>query len=104
MSASPSSAGSEKLLAGYKVIDFTRVLAGPYCTRLLADLGAQVIKIERPGEGDEIRHIVLQLEEGRTDQSSYYLRLNAGKQGIAIDLAHRSRAMWCSIWCAMPTS
>jgi CoA:oxalate CoA-transferase len=70
------------------VVDFTRVLAGPYCTRMLADLGAKVIKIERPGEGDEIRHTVFQLEPGRTDQSSYYVRLNAGKQGIAIDLAH----------------
>jgi formyl-CoA transferase/CoA:oxalate CoA-transferase len=76
------------LLEGVTVIDFTRVLAGPYCTRLLADLGAQVIKIERPGEGDEIRHIVLQLDPDRTDQSSYFVRLNAGKQGVAMDLAH----------------
>ena len=88
MSAASSAGGPENLLAGYTVIDFTRVLAGPYCTRLLADLGAQVIKIERPGEGDEIRYIVRQLEEARTDQSSYYVRLNAGKQGISIDLAH----------------
>jgi CoA:oxalate CoA-transferase len=79
---------AETLLAGVTVIDFTRVLAGPYCTRLLADLGARVIKIERPGEGDEIRYTAFQLEPGRTDQSSYFVRLNAGKQGIAIDLAH----------------
>jgi len=69
-------------------VDFTRVLAGPYCTRLLADLGARVIKIERPGEGDEIRYSVVQLEPGRSDQSSYFVRLNAGKCGIAIDLAN----------------
>lgn len=78
----------EPLLAGFKVVDFTRVLAGPYCTRMLADLGAEVIKIERPGEGDEIRHIVYQLDPQRTDQSSYFVRLNAGKRSIAIDLAN----------------
>src|SRR4029077_5962510 len=78
----------EPLLGGLTVIDFTRVLAGPYCTRLLADLGARVIKIERPGEGDEVRYTAFQLEPGRTDQSSYFVRLNVGKQSIAIDLAH----------------
>lgn len=88
MMTQPPSNDDEPLLAGLTVIDFTRVLAGPYCTRLLADLGARVIKIERPGEGDEIRYTKLQLDPGRTDQSSYYVRLNAGKQGIAIDLAH----------------
>ena len=84
----PTPAVGEPLLADLTVIDFTRVLAGPYCTRLLADLGARVIKIERPGEGDEIRYSVTQLEPGRTDQSSYFVRLNAGKQGVAIDLTH----------------
>jgi len=78
----------EPLLAGVTVVDFTRVLAGPYCTRMLADLGARVIKIERPGEGDEIRHTIFQLDPERTDQSTYFARLNAGKQSIAIDLAH----------------
>lgn len=82
-----SSAG-ELMLAGLTVVDFTRVLAGPYATRMLADLGARVIKIERPGEGDEIRHTVFQLDPGRSDQSSYFARLNAGKESIAIDLAH----------------
>ena len=75
-------------LAGITVVDFTRVLAGPYCTRLLADLGARVIKIERPGEGDEIRYTTVQLEPGRSDQSSYYVRLNVGKWGIALDLGN----------------
>lgn len=82
------------LLDGVTIIDFTRVLAGPYCTRLLSDLGARVIKIERPGEGDEIRHILLQLDPDRTDQSSYFIRLNAGKQSVGIDLTHpESRAI-----------
>jgi len=87
-SVTPAAANGEALLDGITVIDFTRVLAGPYCTRLLADLGARVVKIERPGEGDEIRHTVYQLEPGRTDQSSYFVRLNVGKKGIAVDLAH----------------
>src|SRR5215813_3893478 len=75
-------------LAGLTVLDFTRVLAGPYCTRLLSDLGARVIKIERPGEGDEMRRAHLQLEAGRDDQSTYYTRVNVGKESVALDLAH----------------
>lgn len=70
------------------VLDFTRVLAGPYCTRLLADLGARVIKIERPGLGDEMREAREQLEPGRQDQSTYFVRFNAGKLSLALDLAH----------------
>ncbi len=76
------------LLAGLTVVDFTRVLAGPYCTRLLADVGARVIKIERPGRGDDVRLAPLQLETERDDQSTYFQRCNAGKLGMAIDLAH----------------
>src|SRR5439155_20872379 len=75
-------------LAGLVILDLTRVLAGPYCTRLLADLGARVIKIERPGTGDEMRRGMLQLEEGRDDQSTYFVRCNAGKESVALDLGH----------------
>jgi len=75
-------------LDGLIVVDLTRVLAGPYCTRLLADLGARVIKIERAREGDEMRRSPIQLEPGRDDQSSYFSRVNAGKESVAVDLAH----------------
>ncbi len=88
MTNPPDDSRAEPLLAGFTVVDFTRVLAGPYCTRLLADLGADVIKIERPGEGDEVRYAGLQLDPSRTDQSAYFARTNAGKRSIAIDLAH----------------
>jgi len=76
------------LLDGVTVLDFTRVLAGPYCTRLLADLGARVIKVERPGEGDETRKGFLQLDPDRADQASYFVRVNAGKRSVGLDLSH----------------
>ena len=79
---------SEPLLAGVTVLDFTRVLAGPYATRILADLGARVIKVERPGEGDETRKGYLQLDPDRADQASYFIRVNAGKQSVALDLSN----------------
>jgi crotonobetainyl-CoA:carnitine CoA-transferase CaiB-like acyl-CoA transferase len=77
----------QALLEGVTVLDFTRVLAGPYCTRLLADLGARVIKIERP-RGDDMRVAPLQLDSERSDQSTYFVRVNAGKRSLAIDLGH----------------
>ena len=90
------SAPGPALLDGLVVLDFTRVLAGPYCTRLLADLGARVIKIERPGEGDEMRRAHLQLEEGRDDQSTYFTRINTGKESLALDLALSVPIVWGS--------
>ena len=72
-------------LAGVTVLDFTRVLAGPYCTRLLADLGADVLKIERR-EGDDTRRGYFQLEPGREDQATYFVRINVGKRSVALDL------------------
>jgi len=72
-------------LAGLRVLDLTRVLAGPYCTRLLADLGADVVKIERR-EGDDTRRGYVQLEPGREDQATYFVRINVGKRSVALDL------------------
>jgi formyl-CoA transferase len=73
----------KKPLEGIKVLDLSRVLAGPYCTMMLGDLGADVIKVERPGEGDETR------EWGPPDaagESAYYLCVNRNKRGITVDL------------------
>ena len=72
-------------LRGLVVLDFTRVLAGPYCTRLLADLGARVVKVERAGGGDDMRKGHLQLEPGRDDQSTYFTRINVGKESLGLD-------------------
>jgi CoA:oxalate CoA-transferase len=83
-----SPAAAAPLLDGITVLDFTRVLAGPYCTRMLADLGARVLKVERPGEGDDTRRGYIQLEDGRADQGTYFVRINAGKLSVALDLGN----------------
>ena len=75
-------------LEGVKVLDLSRVLAGPWCTQLLADLGAEVIKIERPGVGDDTRHWGPPWHgEGADRVSAYFLSCNRGKKSAAIDLA-----------------
>jgi len=71
-------------LAGMTIIDLTRVLAGPYCTLVLADLGARVIKVERPGTGDDSRSIGPFIGS----RSAYFASLNRGKESIALDLKH----------------
>ncbi|MEP9416141.1 CoA transferase [Gordonia sp. VNQ95] len=70
-------------LGGLVVADFGRVLAGPYATMLLADLGAEVIKIERPGSGDDTRSWG---PPWVGDQSSYFLSVNRNKQSLSVDL------------------
>ncbi len=71
-------------LAGLKVIDQTQALAGPYCSMMLGDLGADVIKIERPGVGDQSRQWA---PPYIGDQSCYYLAVNRNKRGIALNIA-----------------
>ena len=82
-----------KPLEGIKVLDLSRVLAGPWCTQLLADLGAEVIKIERPGAGDDTRHWGPPWHgEGEDRVAAYFLSANRGKKSAAIDFAQREGA------------
>jgi formyl-CoA transferase len=75
-------------LAGIKVLDLSRVLAGPWCTQLLADLGADVLKIERPGSGDDTRHWGPPWHgDGDKRVAAYFLSCNRGKKSAAIDFA-----------------
>ena len=81
----------EGALAHLKVLDLSRVLAGPWCTQMLADMGADVVKVERPGEGDDTRHWgppFLQDAEGNaTEHASYFTACNRNKRSITIDIA-----------------
>src|SRR5256885_5328463 len=70
-------------LSGTRVIDLTRALAGPYCTLLLGDMGADVIKVELPGSGDETRQWGPPFIGG---ESSYFLSVNRNKRSITLDL------------------
>jgi formyl-CoA transferase len=80
-------------LEGIKVLDLSRVLAGPWCTQLLADLGAEVIKIERPGAGDDTRHWGPPWHgEGDERVAAYFLSCNRGKKSAAIDFAREEGA------------
>jgi formyl-CoA transferase len=72
------------LLKGVRVIDLSRVLAGPYCTMLLGDLGADVIKIEIPGRGDDTRYFGPPFNEH--GESAYYIHTNRNKRGITLNL------------------
>ena len=82
-----------KPLEGIKVLDLSRVLAGPWCTQLLADLGAEVTKIERPGAGDDTRHWGPPWHgEGQRKVAAYFLSCNRGKKSAAIDFAQADGA------------
>src|SRR3990170_7459443 len=78
-------------LSGLRVFDLSRILAGPTCTQLLGDLGAEVIKVERPGVGDDTRKWgppYVKDKAGRdTAESAYYLSANRNKRSLTLDIA-----------------
>jgi len=82
--------GSKTALEGVRVLDLSRVLAGPWASQLLGDLGAEVIKVERPGAGDDTRGWgppFLHDSDGRTTDAAYFLSANRNKKSVAIDIA-----------------
>lgn len=77
-----------KPLAGIRVLDLSRVLAGPWATQTLADLGAEVIKVEQPGSGDDTRHWGPPWHEAGDEKvAAYYLAANRGKRSVAVDFS-----------------
>jgi crotonobetainyl-CoA:carnitine CoA-transferase CaiB-like acyl-CoA transferase len=92
---SPTAAGAEQPsgpLAGIKVLDLSRVLAGPWSTQILGDLGATIYKIEQPGQGDDTRRWGPPFLEDGSNDSAYYLCANRNKYSVAIDLASEEGA------------
>ncbi len=81
MNSLVTQAAKPGILDGVRVLDFTAMMSGPYATRLMADMGAEVIKIEPP-EGDHIRS----RPPRRQGRSTYFAQLNCGKKSLALDL------------------
>lgn len=83
----------KKSLAGLKILDLSRILAGPFCTQILGDLGAEILKIEKPFEGDDTRTwgppFLKNSEGAETSESAYYLSINRNKKSIAIDIRQK---------------
>ena len=78
-------------LSDITVIDFSRILSGPFCTMLLADLGATVIKIERPSIGDDARHLGPMVD----NDSAYFISVNRGKKSVTIDITKKKGVDIC---------
>ena len=79
-------------LSHLRVLDLSRIMAGPWATQILADLGADVIKIERPGVGDDTRAwgppFLRSTNGGDTSESAYFLSANRGKKSVTVNLSH----------------
>ena len=81
---------SRGALAGLRVLDLTRVLAGPFCTMMMADMGAEIIKIEQPGVGDDSRAFA----PFKNGESSYYMNLNRNKKGVTLNLKGQGKEIF----------
>src|SRR5215475_5121294 len=84
-------ATAPRMLEGYRVLDFSQFVAGPTCTRLLAEMGAEVIKIELAPHGDRVRADGLKPQDPKlkgTSHSTYYLQHNHSKYSLALDMKH----------------
>ena len=73
-------------LEGVRVLDLSRVLAGPYATMVLSDLGADVLKVEHPERGDDTRHWGPPFAGGEGSESAYFLSVNRNKRSVGLDL------------------
>jgi crotonobetainyl-CoA:carnitine CoA-transferase CaiB-like acyl-CoA transferase len=82
---------SDMSLEGLRVLDLSRVLAGPWCTQMLGDLGADVLKVERPGAGDDTRHWGPPFD-ARSGDAAYYQCANRNKRSVCVDFGHPSGA------------
>lgn len=77
----------EQVLSGVQVLDLTHYIAGPYCTKMLADYGAEVIKIEKPGNGDDARRLApFYQDDPDPEKSGFFLYLNTNKKGVTLNL------------------
>lgn len=95
-------------LSHLRVLDLSRVLAGPWAGQILADLGADVIKVERPGNGDDTRAwgppFLKDARGENTTEAAYYLSANRNKQSVTIDFTRPRGSGWCESWRPSPTS
>ena len=78
--------GSDLPLTGTRVIDLTHIVAGPFCAAILADFGADVIKVEQPGRGDRARAVAPFIERGEARVSGFFATMNRNRRGVALDL------------------
>ena len=72
-------------MTGIRIVDFTRVIAGPLCTQILSDMGAEIIKIENPDGGDDTRKGAGPRAGGPTGESHFFMTYNRGKKSVALD-------------------